>query len=42
MLFNQDVGAGRGRYYAVNVPLRDGINDESYQSIFVPVRIILI
>ena len=26
-----------GKYYSVNVPLRDGINDESYQSIFVPV-----
>lgn len=26
-----------GKYYSVNVPLRDGINDESYQRIFVPV-----
>lgn len=33
----KDIGAGRGKYYAVNVPLRDGITDESYQSIFVPV-----
>lgn len=24
--------------YAVNVPLRDGITDESYKSIFEPVR----
>uniref|UniRef100_A0A0M3ICW6 Histone deacetylase n=1 Tax=Ascaris lumbricoides TaxID=6252 RepID=A0A0M3ICW6_ASCLU len=33
----KDIGAGRGKYYVVNVPLRDGITDESYQSIFVPV-----
>ncbi|KHN81222.1 Histone deacetylase 1, partial [Toxocara canis] len=33
----KDIGAGRGKYYAVNVPLRDGITDDSYQSIFVPV-----
>ncbi|KAK0405531.1 hypothetical protein QR680_018041 [Steinernema hermaphroditum] len=33
----KDIGAGKGRYYSVNVPLRDGITDESYQSIFVPV-----
>ena len=32
-----DVGTGFGRYYAVNVPLRDGITDESYKSIFKPV-----
>jgi len=33
----KDVGVKGGKYYSVNVPLRDGINDESYQSIFVPV-----
>lgn len=33
----RDVGHGRGKYYAVNVPLRDGIDDESYRSIFEPV-----
>eukprot|EP01028_Stygiella_incarcerata_P007523 TRINITY_DN3122_c0_g1_i1.p1 TRINITY_DN3122_c0_g1~~TRINITY_DN3122_c0_g1_i1.p1 ORF type:complete len:431 (-),score=117.59 TRINITY_DN3122_c0_g1_i1:235-1527(-) len=33
----RDTGAGRGKYYAVNFPLRDGINDECYQSIFRPV-----
>uniref|UniRef100_A0A915E3Q2 Histone deacetylase n=1 Tax=Ditylenchus dipsaci TaxID=166011 RepID=A0A915E3Q2_9BILA len=33
----KDIGAGRGRYYSVNVPLKDGITDDSYQSIFVPV-----
>ncbi|KAI6197516.1 Histone deacetylase [Aphelenchoides besseyi] len=33
----KDVGAGRGRNYSVNVPLRDGISDANYQSIFAPV-----
>ena len=33
----QDVGAGKGKYYAVNFPLKDGIDDESYQSVFKPV-----
>ena len=33
----RDVGYGRGKYYSVNVPLRDGIDDESYSSIFEPV-----
>ena len=33
----QDVGSEKGKYYAVNFPLRDGIDDESYQSIFKPV-----
>ena len=33
----QDIGAGKGKYYAVNFPLRDGIDDESYESIFQPV-----
>ncbi|CAD6198383.1 unnamed protein product [Caenorhabditis auriculariae] len=33
----KDIGAGRGRLYSVNVPLRDGITDEAYQSIFIPV-----
>ena len=33
----RDIGAGKGKYYAVNFPLRDGIEDESYQSIFVPI-----
>ena len=34
----QDIGAGKGKYYAVNYPLRDGIDDESYEAIFKPVR----
>lgn len=33
----RDIGYGKGKYYAVNVPLRDGIDDESYASIFEPV-----
>uniref|UniRef100_A0A7E5A2D6 Histone deacetylase n=1 Tax=Panagrellus redivivus TaxID=6233 RepID=A0A7E5A2D6_PANRE len=32
-----DIGVGRGHFYAVNVPLKDGITDESYKSIFEPV-----
>lgn len=36
--FLQDIGAGKGKYYAVNYPLRDGIDDESYEAIFKPVR----
>ena len=34
---SQDVGAEKGKYYAVNFPLRDGIDDESYEMIFKPV-----
>lgn len=33
----QDVGVQKGKYYSVNVPLRDGIDDDSYQSTFEPV-----
>ncbi|KAK6490121.1 histone deacetylase 2-like [Huso huso] len=33
----RDIGAGKGKYYAVNYPLRDGIDDESYERIFKPV-----
>lgn len=33
----RDIGVGHGKYYAVNFPLRDGINDLSYKSIFEPV-----
>jgi histone deacetylase 1/2 len=32
----RDIGAGKGKYYAVNFPLRDGIDDDSYESIFKP------
>ena len=32
----RDIGAGKGKHYAVNFPLRDGIDDEAYESIFKP------
>lgn len=32
----RDIGVGQGKYYAVNFPLRDGIDDISYKSIFEP------
>ncbi|KAH7646440.1 histone deacetylase 1-like [Dermatophagoides farinae] len=32
----RDIGAGKGKYYAVNFPLRDGIDDEAYEGIFKP------
>lgn len=32
-----DIGAGLGKYYAVNVPLRDGMTDDAYMYIFKPV-----
>ena len=35
----EDKGRGRGRGYAVNVPLKDGITDESFRSVFEPVRL---
>ncbi|GAA6015630.1 hypothetical protein JCM10207_008150 [Rhodosporidiobolus poonsookiae] len=33
----KDIGYGKGRNYSVNVPLRDGINDENYKNVFEPV-----
>ena len=33
----RDIGVGAGKNYAVNFPLRDGIDDETYKSIFEPV-----
>lgn len=33
----KDVGLGKGKGYAVNVPLREGITDEGFHSIFKPV-----
>lgn len=33
----QDIGYAKGRGYSVNVPLKDGIDDEGYASIFEPV-----
>lgn len=34
----KDFGAAQGKYHSLNFPLRDGIDDESYKSIFRPVR----
>ncbi|KAI9653693.1 MAG: histone deacetylase [Alyxoria varia] len=33
----RDIGVGSGKYYAVNFPLRDGIDDVSYKNIFEPI-----
>ncbi|KAF8078336.1 histone deacetylase complex, catalytic component RPD3 [Lyophyllum atratum] len=33
----RDVGVTKGKYYALNFPLRDGISDENYKSVFEPV-----
>uniref|UniRef100_A0A8R1HVV3 Histone deacetylase n=1 Tax=Caenorhabditis japonica TaxID=281687 RepID=A0A8R1HVV3_CAEJA len=30
----KDVGAGKGKYYALNVPLRDGVDDATYERLF--------
>lgn len=32
----RDIGAGKGKFYATNFPLRDGIDDDAYESIFKP------
>eukprot|EP00045_Choanoeca_perplexa_P005907 m.49585 g.49585 ORF g.49585 m.49585 type:complete len:428 (-) comp13358_c0_seq1:82-1365(-) len=32
-----EVGADRGRYYSLNVPLKDGIDDDGYLALFKPV-----
>jgi histone deacetylase 1/2 len=37
MFVSQDVGMGKGKYYSLNFPLRDGISDENYKSVFEPV-----
>ncbi|PWA00179.1 hypothetical protein BB558_003763 [Smittium angustum] len=33
----RDIGEGKGKYYSVNFPLKDGIDDESYSTVFEPV-----
>ncbi|KAH6619357.1 histone deacetylase RPD3-like protein [Chaetomium sp. MPI-SDFR-AT-0129] len=33
----RDIGIGQGKHYAVNFPLRDGIDDTTYETIFEPV-----
>ncbi|KAK8897175.1 hypothetical protein M9Y10_015109 [Tritrichomonas musculus] len=32
-----DIGICKGKHYSVNIPLKDGIDDESYRSIFRPI-----
>lgn len=32
-----DIGYGKGKYYTVNVPLKDGMDDDSYKTIYEPV-----
>jgi len=33
----RDIGVGKGKYYSLNFPLHDGIDDQSYESIFVSI-----
>jgi histone deacetylase 1/2 len=33
----RDTGYSKGKYYSLNVRLDDGIDDESYQSLFKPI-----
>ncbi|KAI7866395.1 hypothetical protein BDF14DRAFT_1812761 [Spinellus fusiger] len=33
----KDTGLSKGKKYAVNVPLRDGIDDETYRNVFQPI-----
>lgn len=32
-----DIGQGKGKFHSVNVPLRDGIDDASYEQLFKPI-----
>ncbi|CAD5215643.1 unnamed protein product [Bursaphelenchus xylophilus] len=32
-----DIGMARGRYYSVNVPMREGMDDEGYHQLFKPI-----
>jgi histone deacetylase 1/2 len=33
----KDVGSKSGKYYSVNVPLQEGIDDASYETVFKPI-----
>lgn len=35
-----DTGLGKGRWYAVNVPLEDGIKDDRYYQIFTRYKLV--
>ena len=30
----EDVGFGKGKYFTINVPLREGIRDQQYKEVF--------
>ena len=32
-----EVGTEKGKHYSVNVPLKDGIDDQTYDSLFKPI-----
>lgn len=32
-----DIGFSKGKHYTVNVPLKDGMDDESYRMMFEPI-----
>jgi histone deacetylase 1/2 len=32
----------KGKYYSLNFPLRDGISDENYKSVFEPVGTLIV
>lgn len=32
-----DIGYGKGKYYTVNVPLKDGMDDDSYKLLYEPI-----
>lgn len=33
----EDIGYAKGKHYSVNVPLKDGIDDEAYKQVFEPI-----
>ncbi|KAL3618070.1 Histone deacetylase 6 [Castilleja foliolosa] len=33
----KDIGIGSGKYYALNVPLNDGLNDDNFRALFRPI-----
>ncbi|KIJ68655.1 hypothetical protein HYDPIDRAFT_106887 [Hydnomerulius pinastri MD-312] len=33
----RDIGIGKGKHYSLNFPLRDGVSDENYKSVFQPI-----
>lgn len=36
--YTKDIGISKGKGYSLNFPLRSGITDENYKSVFKPVR----